>query len=105
MFPDNAFPSQPAAGESSAAPYTLEIIAALTGVSSQTILHYREEGLLSPLPESTPDAPRFDDEALRTLRRIEHLRSTCDANLPALKLILRLLDEIEDLRSRLLVRR
>jgi DNA-binding transcriptional MerR regulator len=105
MFPDNAFPSQPASGEAPGAPYTLEIVAALTGVSSQTILHYHEEGLLTPVPESTPDAPRFDDEALRTLRRIEHLRSTCEVNLPALKLILRLLDEIEELRARLLVRR
>jgi DNA-binding transcriptional MerR regulator len=100
MFPDNALPS-----EAPPAPYSLEFIAELTGLSSRTILQYREEGLLAPVPESTPDSPFFDDEALRTLRRIEHLRSSCDASLPTLKLIFRLLDEVERLRSQLSLRR
>lgn len=74
--------------------YTLEIVAEITGVESQTILFYQEQGLISP-----PDAGEFDDEAVRTLRRIEHLRRTCEANLAGLKLILALTDEVERLRS------
>jgi MerR family transcriptional regulator/heat shock protein HspR len=105
MFPDNTSTSPPDAGVESCAPYTLDIVAALTGVSSQTIVHYREEGLISALPESAPESPCFDDEALRTLRRIEHLRSSCEVNLSGLKLILRLLDEIDQLRSQLSLRR
>jgi DNA-binding transcriptional MerR regulator len=105
MSPSQENESPCSAAPDAAAPYTLEIVAALSGVASQTILHYREEGLLCAIPESPAEAPCFDDEALRTLRRIEHLRATCDANLPALKLILQLLDEIDTLRTALSVRR
>ena len=49
--------------------YSLEITAHLTGMSAETILHYQEQGLIRPEPVSG----LFDDEALRTLRRIEHL--------------------------------
>jgi len=79
--------------------YTLDVVSELTGCSSQTILHYREQGLVSSLPESHAEVLRFDDEALRRLRRIEHLRSTCEMNLSGLKLVLGLLDEIERLRT------
>jgi hypothetical protein len=40
----------------------------------------------------------FDDESLRSLRRIEHLRATCAVNDAGLKLILDLLREVERLR-------
>jgi len=83
------------------ATYRLEIVAQLTGISSQTILHYQESGLIQP--HGAPD--EFDDEALHTLRRIEHLRTTCEANLSGLKLILSLMDQIELLQSELRARR
>ncbi|HEX2750785.1 MAG TPA: chaperone modulator CbpM [Verrucomicrobiales bacterium] len=87
------------------APYSLEIVARLSGIDSTTILHYQEQGLLRPAPESTPEAPAFDDESLRTLRRLEHLRSTCDLNLSALRIFAGLLDEIDTLRAELKRRR
>jgi DNA-binding transcriptional MerR regulator len=89
-------PARPAEPE---AVYTLEIVAQLTGLSSQTILEYREQGLIAPVAEGAAAEPQFDDEALRTLRRIEHLRSACGMNLPGLKLVLGLLDELDRLRS------
>ena len=49
--------------------------------------------------------PAFDDEAVHTLRRIDHLRSTCEANLSGLKLILDLLDEVERLQTELRAKR
>jgi DNA-binding transcriptional MerR regulator len=77
--------------------YQLDIVEKLTGVSSQTILHYQEIGLVR-----TSAAPgEFDEEALRTLRRIEHLRETCEVNIAGLKLILNLMDEVERLRAEL----
>jgi DNA-binding transcriptional MerR regulator len=79
------------------ATYSLEMVAEITGVSSQTILHYQEQGLL-------PSAG-FDDEALHTLRRIDYLRSTCETNLSGLRLILDLLDQVENLRTELRARR
>jgi len=93
--PDNTdFPTYDA-GEHH--PYKLEVIASITGVSSQTILHYQEHGLI----HTTGDTGDFDDEAVHTLRRIEHLRQTCEANLSGLKLILNLMDQVEELKAAL----
>lgn len=72
--------------------YTLEILAEITGVSSQTIVQYQEHGLIRP---------QFDDETIRALRRIEHLRETCEMNLHGLKLLTQLLEEVEQLRNEL----
>jgi DNA-binding transcriptional MerR regulator len=81
--------------------YTLDIVAELTGVSTKTILHYQEQGLIRPAV-STGD---FDDETVHTLRRIEHLRHTSEANLTGIKLILELLDEVDRLQAALRARR
>lgn len=81
--------------------YTLDIVAELTGVSSQTILHYQEQGLIHP---AAPTGG-FDDETIHTLRRIEHLRVTSAANLTGIKLILELLDEVDQLKAALRARR
>jgi len=72
--------------------YTLAILAEITGVSTQTIVLYQEHGLIRP---------DFDDETVRALRRIEHLRETCELNLAGLKLLTSLLEEVEQLRSEL----
>ncbi len=58
------------------------MVAEITRVSSQTILHYQKHSLIQP--------SGFDHETLHT-RRIDYLRSTCEANLSGLKLILDLL--------------
>jgi DNA-binding transcriptional MerR regulator len=84
-----------------AATYTLDVLCELVGVSSKTILHYQEHGLIVP----AKGARRFDDEALRTLRRIEHLRSRYEMNLRSLKFTLTLLRELERLRDDLRLRR
>ena len=72
--------------------YTLEIIAEITGVSTQTLVQYQEHGIIRPV---------FDDETIRALRRIEHLRETCEMNLSGLKMFTRLLEEVEQLREEL----
>ena len=72
--------------------YTLDILAEITGVSTQTIVQYQEHGLIRP---------DFDDETVRALRRIEHLRETCELNLAGLKLLTNLLEEVEQLRAEL----
>ena len=81
--------------------YTLDIVAELTGVSSQTILHYQDQGLISPAASTGG----FDDETIHTLRRIEHLRVTSAANLTGIRLILELLDEVDHLKAALRARR
>ena len=71
-------------------PYTLEILAQVTGISTRTLIQYQEQGLINP---------DYDDETIRSLRRFEHLRETCEVNLSGLKLILSLMEEIEQLRA------
>ncbi|OYW31722.1 MAG: hypothetical protein B7Z47_00195 [Chthoniobacter sp. 12-60-6] len=76
--------------------YSLEILSQTTGVSTQTIVQYQEHGIIRP---------QFDDSTVRALRRIEHLRETCEMNLHGLKLLTQLLDEVEQLRDELRSRR
>jgi MerR family transcriptional regulator/heat shock protein HspR len=76
--------------------YTLEVFARISGVDQETILHYQEQGFIRARPGA---GGHFDDEALRTLRRIEHLRETCGVNETGLRLMLDLLDEVERLRD------
>jgi DNA-binding transcriptional MerR regulator len=72
--------------------YSLEIVSELTGASTQTIVQYQEHGLIRP---------ELDDETIRAIRRIEHLRETCEMNLAGLKLFTSLLTEVEQLREEL----
>ena len=98
-------PAPPAANAESEAVYTLDVLCELVGVSSKTILHYQEHGLIVPAEAGGPAARRFSDEALRTLRRIEHLRARYEMNLRSLKFTLALLQELEQLREDLRSRR
>ena len=81
--------------------YTLDVVAKITGVSSQTILRYQEHGLIRP----TGNSRVFDDDTVRNLRRIEHLRQNCRANLSGVKLILDLMEEVDRLKASLRSRR
>ena len=73
------------------ASYTLDVVAHITGIHTDTILHYQESGLIGSDP--------FDDETVRKLRRIEHLQSTCGVNEAGLRLILGLMEEVERLKN------
>jgi DNA-binding transcriptional MerR regulator len=84
------------------ATYSLDVVAEITGVSTQTILHYREQGLL---PASDPNPAQFDDEALRVIRRIDHLQTHFEMNAEALKLVISLMNEVERLQGDLRARR
>lgn len=76
--------------------YSLEVFAELSGIDTATILHYREAGFIQSVPDQDDI---FDQEDLRQLRRIEHLRATCAVNDQGLRLILNLLAEIERLKQ------
>lgn len=79
------------------ATYSLEIVERITGISSQTIIRYQEAGLIRP--------EVYDDETVRTLRRIEHLQSACGVNEAGLRLIMELMNEVDRLRNDLQARR
>ncbi|CAN5750678.1 hypothetical protein BH11VER1_BH11VER1_29280 [soil metagenome] len=97
-LPSNAT-DLPVYGEEPDTYYSLEVFAELAGVDTTTILHYQEQGIIRPVLEATGDDAAFDAESLRQLRRIEHLRATCEMNEAGLKLLLSLLEEVEQLRQ------
>lgn len=80
--------------------YSVEILARLSGVSSETILRYHERGLLRSTAR-TDEAPSFDIDAMRRVRQLESLREAGDMNFAGLCLVSRLLDEIDRLRDEL----
>ena len=100
MNPTEASPLPPVIEPDPQATYALDIVAQLTGVSSLWILRCQEQGLIR-LAREAGGSPAFDDEDVRALRRIEHLRTCYGVNDSALKLLLTLMDEVEALRAEL----
>lgn len=85
--------------------YTLEMTAHVSGVHTETLLHYYEQGLIQSVTAEASKADLFNDETVHRLRRIEHLRESFGMDLAALKLTLELMDEIDHLRAELRCRR
>jgi DNA-binding transcriptional MerR regulator len=81
--------------------YTIEVAAQLAQVPRRLIVLYYKHGLLSPVTDPSGSGWYFDDEAIRTVRRIEYLRSACGLNLAGVKLVIGLMDEVESLRAEL----
>ena len=72
--------------------YLGSFVTEITGVATQTIVQYQEHGLIRP---------QFDDETIRALRRIEHLRESCQVNFAGLKVLTSLLEKVEQLNEEL----
>jgi len=85
--------------------YTLEAAARLTQLPRRLIAVYFRHGLVSPVMDPACSGWYFNDEAIRILRRIEYLRTTCGLNIAGIKLILDLAREVELLREELNFRR
>ena len=85
--------------------YTLEAAARLTQLPRRLIAVYFRYGLVSPVMDPACSGWYFNDEAIRILRRIEYLRTTCGLNIACLKLIMDLAREVEQLREELNFRR
>jgi DNA-binding transcriptional MerR regulator len=84
--------------------YSIEITERLTQIPRRTIAVYVRHQLISPMVEQG-GGMFFDEEAIRMLRRIEQLRTSYGVNLPGIKMILRLLDELEQRQTELRFRR
>ena len=81
--------------------YSVEILAELSGVPPEMILRYHEEGLIHAVDDGEAGAPGFDDEAVRLLRRLEEARELWGVNEAGLRVLARLLDEVDFLRAAL----
>lgn len=81
--------------------YTIEATAQMTDLPRHTILVYYKSGLISPVTGPEGGGYCFDEEAIRTLRRIGQLRSMPGMGVSGIKMILELMDEVERLRTEL----
>jgi DNA-binding transcriptional MerR regulator len=81
--------------------YTIEVAAQLADVPRRLIVVYYKHGLVSPVTDPAGSGWYFDEEAIRTVRRIEYLRSTCGLNLAGVKFVMGLMEEVERLRAEL----
>lgn len=85
--------------------YDLEIVCKITGISTQTLLQYQEQGLISYTDSSDSASESVNEETLRRLRYIEHLRSSYELNMAGIKHVFELMDQIESLQCELRSRR
>jgi DNA-binding transcriptional MerR regulator len=79
--------------------YTIETVANLTHVGRHSILVYYKHGLLSSVQAPESGGYYFDDESIRSLRRIEHLHNALGINLEGTRMIIELANEVERLRN------
>jgi len=81
--------------------YSLETAAYLVGVHPDLVLYYCRLGIFGTERARRDRAPTFDDEALYTLRKVEHYRRRHGVNRQALPLLFALHREVERLESEL----
>ncbi len=79
--------------------YTIEAAANLAHTGRHRILVYYKQGLVSPVVAPECGGFYFNDEGVRTLRRIEYLRTNRGINLAGTRMILELQNELERLRN------
>ena len=79
--------------------YTIEAAAQITGVPRRAILVYCKHRLLSPLFDTGVGGYSFDGDGIRSLRRIEALRTVCGDDFAGIRIILDLTIELERLQA------
>ncbi len=81
--------------------YSLEVTCELTGATRRSILRYYRQGLIEPVFLPPYGVMAFDARAIHAIRQIEWLRAEFELNLPAIKLIVSLTEELRRLRAEL----
>jgi hypothetical protein len=81
--------------------YSLDVAAHIAGVPRRSILVYCRAGLVKTVFQPPHGIMGFTEEAIHTVRRIEHIRSMHGPNLTLLKTIFGLLEEVERLNVEL----
>ncbi len=79
--------------------YSLDATAVLAGVPRRSIVIYCRAGLVRPVVQPPYGVMEFTEEAIYTLRRIEHLRTVQGLDLAWIKVLFDLIDEVERLRA------
>jgi gluconate kinase len=81
--------------------YSLDVAAQLAGVPRRSILIYCRAGLVRSILQPPYGVMTFTEEAIHTVRRIEHVRTNHSADLTLLKTLFGLLEEVQQLRAEL----
>ncbi len=81
--------------------YSLDATARLADVSRRAILIYCRAGLVRPVVQPPYEVMEFTEEAIYTIRRIEHLRTVHGLDLAWIKAMFDLIEEVERLRAEL----
>ncbi len=87
--------------EAGRAAYSLEVTAHLAGVHPDMLRYYCRAGLLGDDYRALDEEPRFDDDALYQIRRIESYRREQGVNLHALPVICALQRQVDRLSAEL----
>ena len=78
--------------------YMIGVAAQLCGVHPQTLRQYERLGLVVPARVGAKNR-LYSESDIKRVRRIQHLTQDMGVNLAGVELILRLLDDMEDVRA------
>jgi DNA-binding transcriptional MerR regulator len=79
--------------------YSLDATARIAGIPRRSILVYCRAGLVHPMIQPPYGILEFTEEAIYTLRRVEYLHTVHGLELPWIKTIFDLVNEVEQLRT------
>ena len=84
----------------SAVRYSFTKVITITGVSRETIVEYCEFGLI-PVSVDEVEEADYDDRLINLIQQAETLRNIHGVNLAGIQMILKLSEEVEQLRQEL----
>ncbi len=79
--------------------FPIDTAAHLAGLPRHVVLVCCRRGMVTPFRDPNYGGFYFDLDAIRTLQRIQYLRTACGVNLTGIELILKLMAEVEELRA------
>jgi len=80
--------------------YPIDTIAHLAGVPRHTVLLCCRHHLITPHGDPDHGGYHFDVGTIQTLQRVEYLHRECEINFAGIRIILGLMEEVEQLRER-----
>lgn len=78
--------------------FPIDTAAHLARMPRHIVLVCCRRGLVAPHLDPDYGGLYFDQDAVRTLQRIEYLRKSCGVNLAGIEIILKLMADMEELR-------
>ena len=77
--------------------YPLDTTARLAGVERRTVLVYCRHGMIRPVVGDEDESWKFSEETVRVIRRIEGLRESHGINLAGIRMIIDLMNRVDEL--------